>query len=76
MGSDNIENIIREYLSRKTPDGYYVIPAKPSARKLLEKYNGIALEETGTLLFVKTRSRSLAEKIIRKLYWRGLLGEY
>ncbi len=76
MGTNNIENIIREYLSRKTPDGYYVIPAKYEAHSLLEKYNGIVLEEAGTLLFIKTRSRSTAEKILRKLYRWGLLGEY
>ncbi len=75
MGANNIENIIREYLSRKTPDGYYVIPVKPGARGLIEKYKGLVLEETGSLLFIKTRSRSVAEKILRKLYRQRLLGE-
>ena len=76
MEDDDIEAVIRGYLSKKTPDGYYVIPAKPEARKLVEKYRGISLEETGILIIVKTRSRSIAEKILRKLYSAGLLGEY
>lgn len=75
MGTDDVESIIREYLSKRTPDGYYVIPVKNEARRLLERYHDIVLEESGLLLFVKTKSRSTAEKILRKLYHRRLLGE-
>ncbi len=71
-----MENIVREYLSRRTPDGYYVIPVKIEARGLLEKYRGLIFEEAGALLFVKTKSRSIAERILRKMYRQGLLEEY
>lgn len=76
MGKGDLEELVREFLSKKSPDGYYVIPARSEAKSLLEKYSGVIVEEAGTLLFVKTRSRSMAEKILRKLYTRGLVGEY
>ncbi len=78
MGKGDLEELVREFLSKKSPEGYYVIPvpARSEAKSLLEKYSGVVVEEAGTLLFVKTRSRSMAEKILRKLYIRGLIGEY
>ncbi len=75
-GRKNIDDVIREYLSRKTPDGYYIIPASLAAREIVAKYNNVVVEETGTILFIKTRSRSIAEKVLRKLWTRNLLGEY
>ncbi len=75
MGKGDLEELVREFLSRRSPDGYYIIPVRREARSLLEKYSGVIVEEAGTLLLVKTRSRSIAEKILRKLHMRGLISE-
>ncbi len=68
-------NWLREYLSRRTPNGYYVIVARIEAKQLLEKLglDKSSFEEAGNTVIVKVRSRSLAEKILRILYKRRLL---
>ncbi len=72
------EQLIREILSRRDPHGYFVIPAKPEAYAIIEKYAskpGVVIVEYNDVIIVKTRSRSLAEKIARKLLHAGLLEE-
>ncbi|WP_167827785.1 hypothetical protein [Pyrolobus fumarii] len=52
-------------MSRKTPDGSYLVPLRntPEAVKLLENFNGVSVEDAGDVLLVKTRARSVAERI-------------
>ncbi len=69
---------IRDILSRRDPHGYYVIPIKTEAvntsMNILRK-PGIILIEYGDLALVKTRSRSMAEKLTRYFARRNLLAE-
>ena len=67
------EKAIREYLSRRDPMGYYVVPARKDCKELLTGISGIELEEVGGIVLVKTRSRSVAEKILRILIKKGML---
>jgi RNase P/RNase MRP subunit p29 len=69
----DVERLIREYLSRRDPQGYYVILARKESKDILAGISGIVVEETGNILIVRTRSRSIAEKVIRLLAKRGLL---
>ncbi len=72
----NLNKIIREYLSRRTPNGYYVITARLEAKEILSRLpegESIEYEELSDTLIVKVKARSLAEKLIRILYRRKLL---
>ena len=71
----SVEKIVREILSRRDPRGYYVIPADKKCVELLEKFKGIELEEAGDTVFIKTKSRSIAEKVARMLIQRNMLKE-
>lgn len=69
-----LKDVVREYLSRRTPDGYYVIPAKADVLHILGKLSDeIEYEFAGNIVFLKVRSRSLGEKLIRRLYRLRLL---
>ena len=77
MKAKEIKRIVREYLSKKTPDGYYVIPAHRDALKVLENLEGsLSIEEVGDMIVVKTKSRKIGEEVIRKLLTRNLLKRY
>ncbi len=66
--------IIEEILSSKTPDGYYVIPARKGAKEFLEEMGeAILLWSGGETVIIKVKSRSLAKKIIRILAKNKLL---
>jgi len=69
MASNDVKNFIRSYLSRRTPDGYFVVPAKLEALNYLKDLeNMIIYEIAGNIVFIKVKSRSLGERIIRRLY--------
>jgi|YelNatPaOPRAMG01_1025707.scaffolds.fasta_scaffold15227_3 hypothetical protein len=63
----------REKLGPRSPEGYYVILARPEAAGELEGIEGLIVEEVGGTLCIKTRSRSAALKLYRRLAARGLL---
>ncbi len=64
---------IRDILSRRAPDGSYVILAKSEALPLIEQEQ-VEIEVLGkNLVAVKTKSRSLAEKLARRLARKKLL---
>jgi adenylylsulfate kinase-like enzyme len=69
----DVERFVREYLSRRDPQGYYVILARKESKDMLAGISGIIVEEVGDMVIVRTRSRSIAEKVIRLLAKRGLL---
>ncbi len=72
----DLNKVVREYLSRRTPDGYYVVTARLEAKEILSRLTGgkgVEYEELADTLIVKVRARSLAEEIIRILYRRKLL---
>ena len=74
MVSSDVKNIIRGYLTRRTPDGYFVILAKLEALNYLKDLeNAITYEIAGDIVFIKVKSRSLGERIIRRLYRLGLI---
>lgn len=64
---------LREYLKRRDPQGYYVIPAKPEAIELLGSWKGILLETSGETVLVRVKSRSLARKVVLTLSEKNLL---
>ena len=63
------EELLREILSRRDPHGYYVIPALAEAALEVEKLGveGVKLDFSGELVYVKVRSRSAAARIARHL---------
>lgn len=68
-----MSRVKREELGPRSPDGYYVILAHPEAARELEGYEGLIVEDIGGTLCIKTRSRSTALKLYRRLAMRGLL---
>lgn len=66
-------DVIKELLSRKTPEGYYVVTASREALKYIEE-KGILIEEIDAVTVIfKLKSRSLAKKIFRKLISKNLI---
>ena len=69
-----MEEEIRSILSRKDPQGYYVIVAEASARDLVKEWEkDVRIEEVGDRLIIRTRSRRVAERLARRLASRNLL---
>ncbi|MDK6029116.1 hypothetical protein QPL79_07050 [Ignisphaera sp. 4213-co] len=69
--NSSIDKIVREYLSRKDPRGNYVIPADKNCVDIINRFNNfIEVEEAGNTILIKTRSRRIAEKIVRILVQR------
>ena len=64
---------VREILKRRDPEGYFVIPVRREAVGELGKLDGILLEEAGEVVLVRTKSRSVAAKLCRRLARKGLL---
>jgi len=73
MKECNVDRVVAEILSKRDPEGYYVILAEPSAREALNGFKDIVVEEAGGSLVVRTRSRSLVERVVRRLAAAGLL---
>ncbi|MCC6043261.1 MAG: hypothetical protein LM553_00055 [Desulfurococcaceae archaeon] len=71
------ERVIKEILSKKDPQGYYVLPAVNSAelQRVLEGYVklGVQAYYYGDVALIRCRSRRMAEEIARKLHSKGLL---
>uniref|UniRef100_A0A7C3SKF7 Uncharacterized protein n=1 Tax=Thermofilum pendens TaxID=2269 RepID=A0A7C3SKF7_THEPE len=61
-----------DLLRRRDPQGYYVLAAKREALELLEKL-GVSVEDAGSFLLVRVRSRSLAQRVCEMLLRKGLL---
>ena len=68
-----VDRLVRGLLSRRDPEGFYVVPARREALRLLDGFEGIVFEEAGDTVFVRARSRRVAEKVARLLARRGLL---
>jgi len=64
---------VREIVSRRDPQGYYVIPAKREALEVLKDLRDLEAEEAGTHVILRTKSRRRAEEVARILLRRGLL---
>ena len=60
-------------LGRRDPEGYFVLLASPEARELVPQ--GCLVEEAGDVIVIRTKSRSLANKLLRTLKRKGLLRE-
>ncbi|MEM1560004.1 MAG: hypothetical protein QW775_05870 [Ignisphaera sp.] len=73
----NMNKIIQEIISKRDPFGYYVILAANNVevKFILEKfkYKGLILDEIGSLLIIRCKSRRIAEKLIRLLALKNLL---
>jgi hypothetical protein len=73
MKGDKLKNVIKDFISRKDPQGYYVIPAKKEALEILRETDDINIEEGGDYIIIRTKSRREAERILKALAKRGLL---
>jgi len=63
-----------DVLRRRDPEGFFVIPARREALEVLARFReGLIIEDAGSLILVKTRSRSLASKIYRRLAARNMI---
>jgi hypothetical protein len=66
-----LSRILEDILSRKDPQGYYVIPARGLPPGGLPR--GASAEEAGGIVLVRVKSRSLAKKLVLELHRAGLL---
>ncbi len=57
-------------LGKRDPQGYYVILAKAEARDLVRD---ALIEEAGDCLILRIKSKSKAQRLLRKLLALGLL---
>ncbi len=75
MGTESI----KDFLSRRDPKGYYVIPAKMIAlndhtlTKLIRDSGAIVEPGGGDIIFIKVKSRSKASRLVRYLMLSKLL---
>jgi len=71
------ERVIKEILSRRDPQGYYIILATNSAelQRILEEYVGLGVQVDyyGDAALIRCKSRRVAEEIARKLHSKRLL---
>jgi len=71
-----------DILSRRDPHGYYVIPLKPEgkgfAESILKRNNDpyAKIVEGRDVILVRVRSKSVAERIVRMAWRRGLIAEF
>ncbi len=70
-----MNDVVKEILSRRDPSGMYVILADAKAKELVEEFRGwgVVYDEVGDTIIVRTKSRSVAEKLAKALARRGLL---
>ncbi|OYT59202.1 MAG: hypothetical protein B6U75_04285 [Desulfurococcales archaeon ex4484_217_1] len=68
-------DIVKELLSKKTPDGYYVIPAHRKVLNTISSREFEVEEYTAEIVFLKVKSRNRAKKIIEYLLRKKLLIE-
>ncbi|MEM1831744.1 MAG: hypothetical protein QXJ64_08405 [Thermosphaera sp.] len=71
----NDEKVLCSILSRRDPNGYYILVADKKCLELLKQSRRalIIVEEIGDSVILKTRSRSAAERIARLLLAKRLL---
>jgi hypothetical protein len=71
------ERVIKEILSRRDPQGYYIILATNSTelQRILEEYVGLGVQVDyyGDAVLIRCKSRRVAEEIARKLHSKKLL---
>ncbi len=52
-------------LGPKDPQGYYVVQVPSCLREVVEKFDGVLIEQLGDQLLVRTKSRRIALKILK-----------
>ncbi len=68
-----MEPEVRSILSKKDPQGYFVIVADAKAKELVKDIDDVFVEEIGDCVIIKTKSRRIAERLARKLLRLGML---
>lgn len=64
----SVQDLLRDILSRRDPHGYYVIPVDVDrVDDILKTVNGVGIRVVyaNDVALIKTRSRSLAIKLVR-----------
>jgi len=64
-------------IGKRDPSGYFIIPARQQALEVLDKIissqSDIVVEDVGGgIIFLKTKSRTIAQKLLKMLESRGL----
>lgn len=77
---ENIENIIKQIISRRDPHGYFVVVAVKNneSRAIIDKYlkmGNLIVDEVGDVIIIRGRSREVIERLARSLATRKLLAE-
>ncbi len=69
------ERVLREVLSKRDPQGYYIVPAAREGLKALSKelLEQVLVEEAGDVVLIRTKSRRVAEAVARILLSKGYL---
>lgn len=67
------EQLIRQLLSRRDPQGYYVVPVSREFAERLGSLCDVLAEEAGDVVVLRTRSRRLAKLIAEKALREGAL---
>lgn len=63
-----MEKRLKDYLERRDPQGYYVIPAKRNALEYIKTIGiNVHIEETGDIVFIRVKSRRIASHLVRIL---------
>ncbi len=69
------EKLLRELLARRDPHGYYVIPARPEAKRLVEGLSRgeAVIVDAVDVILVKVKSKSVASRLLRVLNRKRLI---
>ncbi len=69
---DHVEKIVKDIIRRKDPKGYYIIPAEKGVLKFI-KDKDILIENLGTYVILRTKSRRVAERLARMFAEKDLI---
>jgi len=73
VGNLELDKLIRSILSRRDPEGFYVILAKGKGFDIVKRFNDVVVDHVGEDIIIRTKSRKTAVELIRSLHRLGLL---
>ncbi len=73
-GGGSLRSILSEVLSRRDPEGYYVIVYPREAGRYVEELAAqgrLLVDYVGDTVIVRTKARSLAKEVVVRLFEKG-----
>lgn len=70
----NRDKLLAELLSRRDPQGFYVIVARREALEAV-RCEKVHVELVGDLVIIRSRARNVAERLAKLLLRQGLLAQ-